>query len=332
MRNISRPQYVRHRHIIELIRDGMTSGKYANAGTFMRELGISRPTAMRDMDFLRDDEGAPIEYDASRKGYYLTDESWSLPPIRLNRREVFAFSIAGKLLNAYRGTPLELDMGALFEKIGQSLEGSITLNPSTLTDHLTVMGEDYVIQDAAIWTATAEAIDRRERIGIEYQRFDGMVKQYNLEPYHLLSYHGNWYVIGRNIAAERIATFAVSRIREMQSSGLLFAVDPTFDIREFIRDAFGIVRGEKLFKVRLLFSSKVAAYIRERVWHASQSIIEKHDGSIELQFETAGWNELVRWVLSWQPDVKVIAPKRLHSRVREKLLEAVALSSHGALE
>ncbi len=72
MKNISRPQIVRHRRIIRLIREGMHVGRYANAGTFMRALEISRATVMRDLDVLRDDESAPIEYDASRKGHYLS--------------------------------------------------------------------------------------------------------------------------------------------------------------------------------------------------------------------------------------------------------------------
>ena len=51
--------------MIGLIRKGMEAGKYANSVTFMSEFGISRPTAMRDLDELRDDEGAPIEVDTA---------------------------------------------------------------------------------------------------------------------------------------------------------------------------------------------------------------------------------------------------------------------------
>ena len=80
MKNNCRPQIVRHRRMINLIQEGARAGVYANAGTFMRALEISRATVMRDLDVLRDDEGAPIEYDASKKGYYLTDASWTLPP------------------------------------------------------------------------------------------------------------------------------------------------------------------------------------------------------------------------------------------------------------
>jgi hypothetical protein len=53
---------------------------------------------MRDLDFSRDDENAPIAYDDSRKGFKLTDPTFILPPMQLTRREVFTFSVARKLL------------------------------------------------------------------------------------------------------------------------------------------------------------------------------------------------------------------------------------------
>ncbi len=332
MKNISRPQIVRHRRIINLIQEGVRSGVYANAGTFMRALEISRATAMRDLDTLRDDEGAPIEYDASRKGYYLTDASWTLPPVRVSRKEVFAFSIAAKLLGAFKGTPLELDMASLFQKIGQSLDGSIIIDPSALTEHLSVIGDDYVRQDLETWSAVAQATDRRERIAIVYQKFNGEVKRYLLDPYHLLLYHGNWYAIGMNRTGGRIATFAVSRIRGLTQTGVIFETQPGFDVAAVCRDSFGIVRGEKVMRVRLLFSSRVAAYIRERVWHPTQRIVDKRNGAVELTLETGGWNELVRWVLSWQPDVTVLSPKRLRDRIREKMREGLEVGGTGTQE
>ena len=75
MKDVSRPQYYRIKRILGLIRGRIPDGKYPNAGTFRRELGISRRTVLRDLDFLRDEEGAPIEYDESRKGYYSTSRT-----------------------------------------------------------------------------------------------------------------------------------------------------------------------------------------------------------------------------------------------------------------
>lgn len=41
---------------------------FPNASTFMRELEVDRRTILRDLDYLRDRMGLPIEYDASERG------------------------------------------------------------------------------------------------------------------------------------------------------------------------------------------------------------------------------------------------------------------------
>ena len=57
------------------------------------------------------------------------------------------------------------------------------------------------------------------------------------------------------------------------------------------------------------FSAHVATYIRERVWHPSQRLRQRRDGWLEMRLETLGHKKFVRWVLSWVPDVKVLAPQ-----------------------
>ena len=81
--------------------------------------------------------------------------------------------------------------------------------------------------------------------------------------------------------------------------------------------------GEKPIKVRLLFEPKLAVYITERQWHPSQEFHMQRDGCVGMRFETTGRKQVVRWILSWMPDVKVLAPKSLRDRVREKLLDGL---------
>ena len=47
------------------------------------------------------------------------------------------------------------------------------------------------------------------------------------------------------------------------------------------------------------------------------------DGRVEMRLETTGHKELVRWILSWMPDVKVLAPLSLRDRVAEKLRDGL---------
>ena len=44
---------------------------------------------------------------------------------------------------------------------------------------------------------------------------------------------------------------------------------------------------------------------------------------VELRMETTGRKELVRWVLSWMPDVRVLAPKSLRDRITLKLTDGL---------
>ena len=76
---------------------------------------MSRRTVARDLDFLRDEERAPLAYDDARHGFRLTDETYTLPPVRISRKEAFSFGLARKLLAHYEGTPLHLDMRSVLE-------------------------------------------------------------------------------------------------------------------------------------------------------------------------------------------------------------------------
>jgi predicted DNA-binding transcriptional regulator YafY len=319
----SRPQYYRIRRMLQMIREGMTSGKLVNSTDFMAEFGVSRRTVARDLDFLRDEERAPLAYDDARHGFRLTDETYTLPPVSISRREAFSFALARKLLVHYEGTPLHLDMRSVLDKIAESLEGDVTIEPDWLSDHVAILPEDRVRIDPDVWAQLASFVERREALRATYQTFAGRVSEYELHPYHLLAYRGNWYVLARHVRKERIGTFALSRFRAITGTGRTFARPADFRPETYAREAFGIVRGDETLKVALLFEPKLAVYITERDWHPTQQFRMRRDGRVEMRMETTGRKELIRWVLSWMPDVKVLAPKSLRDRIAEKLRDGL---------
>jgi len=327
MKVSSRPQYYRIRRMVQMVKEGITSGKLANSSDFMAEFAVSRRTVARDLDFLRDEENAPLAYDDARHGFKLTDETYSLPPVSISRQEAFSFGLARKLLAHYEGTPLHLDMRSVLDKIAESLEGDITIEPDWLSEHIGVLPEDRVKIDPQVWGRLAGFMERREAIRAEYQTFDGRVSEYELLPYHLLAYHGNWYAMAHNVAKQQVETFALSRFRKIDATGQTFLRPADFNPEAYARRAFGIVGGEEPIKVRLLFEPKLAVYITERQWHASQEFYSRPDGRIEMSMETTGRKELVRWILSWMPDVRVLEPESLGERIAEKLREG--LQAHG---
>lgn len=61
-----------------------------------------------------------------------------------------------------------------------------------------------------------------------------------LHPYHLLAYHGNWYLLAHNVEKDRMATYALSRFREVEGVGSTFRRAPDFDAKAYARESFGI--------------------------------------------------------------------------------------------
>ncbi len=192
MKPSSRPQHYRIRRMVQMVREGAETGYLPNSSDFMKEFEVSRRTVARDLDFLRDEERAPLAYDDARHGFRLTDETYTLPPVRISRKEAFSFGLARKLLAHYEGTPLHLDMRSVLDKIAESLEGDITIMPDWLSEQVGVMPEDRVRIDPQMWAQLAGIVERREAIRATYQTFEGRVREYELNSYHLLAYHGNW--------------------------------------------------------------------------------------------------------------------------------------------
>jgi predicted DNA-binding transcriptional regulator YafY len=113
-------------------------------------------------------------------------------------------------------------MRAVLDKIAESREGEVTLEPDWLSEHVGVLPEDRARIDPEVWAQLAGFIERREAVRADYQTFAGRVSEYELHPYHLLAHHGNWSVLARNTAKDPVETFALSRFRRTEATGRTF--------------------------------------------------------------------------------------------------------------
>jgi predicted DNA-binding transcriptional regulator YafY len=75
MQLASRPPLRRLLAIDRLLR----SNRYPNARGLAAELEVSRRTVSRDLEFLRDSLGAPLEFSPGHNGYHYTETDYSPP-------------------------------------------------------------------------------------------------------------------------------------------------------------------------------------------------------------------------------------------------------------
>jgi len=306
------------------IREGMASGVLANCTAMAGEYEVSTKSILRDIDYLRHQRGAPIAYDASRRGYFYTEEQYQLPAIDLTESDLFAICIAEKALAQHENSPVYERLRAVFGKIEASLPAAVSVQPDWIDRSLSVVPEHQTRIDPAVWATVSEGLRFHRRLHILHQRPGGTATSRPVDPYHLTRYQGEWYLVGHCRLRDEIRTFAVSRIRSAELLAQGFAVPDDFAAAVLHGGSFGVFGGEHEFSVRIRFSRDHAPYVLERQWHPQQQVVTHADGSVELSFPATHLPEVKRWVLSWGRGARVLAPDALVAAVREELAGMLA--------
>ena len=96
-----KPQYRRLLFIDQKLRDSSRGGKLPNCTSLADEWETSPRTIQRDIEFLKWEMDAPIEYDRSRHGYYYSEPDFVLPALRIGEGDLFAICLAEKVLRQY---------------------------------------------------------------------------------------------------------------------------------------------------------------------------------------------------------------------------------------
>jgi predicted DNA-binding transcriptional regulator YafY len=318
-----KPQYRRLLYIDRKLREGA----YPNCSILAAGWEVSTKTIQRDIDYLKWELDAPIDYHRARHGYYYTEESYRLPAINVSESDLFAICVAEKALEQYKGTPLYEKLASVFSRIQESLPEAVAVDPSWADARFSFIAEPAAKIDPGIWSAITRAIKDNRSIHLRHISPEEL-KQHterDVDPYHLASYRGQWYLIALCHRSGKIRTFAVSRIDQAELLEQRFELPGDFSIDRLLGSHFGIMWGEEEYKVKIRFSRKVAPYIKERQWHPTQGLSEKRDGSLLLSFTTNHLNEVKDWILTWGPAARVLAPKELVGRMKRDLVAAADL-------
>jgi predicted DNA-binding transcriptional regulator YafY len=303
--------------LLELDRH-IRSGSYPNCITFASEWEVAQKTIQRDIEYLRDSLGAPIEYDREKKGYYYTDTTWFLPSLTLSEGDLFYLMLASKVLEQYRGTPVAAHVEKVFAKVAESLPEKIAIKPEWVFSHFSFTQPPAKPVDHAIWETTVRGLLHRRSVRILYRSMEsGKNKERVIDPYHMANLQGEWYVFAWCHREKMVIQFAIPRMKSAVLTSATFEEPKDFDPQKILSSTFGrFALSDKPQTVRLLFDKEVAPWVLEREWSPRQKVAKRKNGDIELSFPAAGLFEVFRWVLSWGRHVKAIGPEELKRMVR----------------
>ena len=300
------------------IHQAVSSGQFPNASTLAREIEVATKTIHRDIEFMRDRLGLPIEYDSHRNGYFYTEAVSAFPTMQITEGELFALVVAEKALQQYRGTSFEKPLLSAIKKMEQALPDTISLNLADVEQTISFRTRAEPVLNLEIFDALAKAVAQRKQLELIYRK-PGQQKTEPrvVDPYHLANINGEWFLFAYDHARKDIRTFVPARIQSVQPTGKTFQRSQKFSLEKRLRDSFGVHSGEGEYKVVVRFNSRVADYIREKKWHESQQLRELKGRGVELRMKLSSLVEVERWILSWGGDAKVVQPRELAETVRQ---------------
>jgi predicted DNA-binding transcriptional regulator YafY len=222
------------------------------------------------------------------------------------------------------GSPFAQDLESAFAKIREALPARALPYLAGIQDLFAVRPgpwKDYSKKKDVIEGLIDATLHQRAARLFYYSLSSRRAKAYTVEPYRVVYHHGGLYLYARVAEYGEVRTFAVERIRGLEVLEQGFQMPRDFDVSTYARGAFGITGG-KPEAVELRFDAPAAEYVRERVWHESQSLEDGPDGSLTLRLQVATGPELQSWIKGFLPHVHVGAPRSLREAIARDLLAA----------
>ena len=307
-------------HALESSRHGATITALSD------DLGVTTRTIRRDLAALQE-AGFPLfdeRDDDGRSRWRLEGQVLKGLETGFTLRELCALYLSRNLLEAVAGTPFQRDLTLAFGR----LEKLLSPRMRQFLDRLPAVLSAKLGPRARAGDPAADVVGRLLEATLHYRvgtmRYhsvsSGGVKDYTIHPYRLAFAQGGLYLLAYVPAYKAVRTFAVDRIFSVSLEKETFT--PTQPIGEDVfANSLGVNTGPAA-KVEIEFASRVAPYVRARVWHASQQLRESGEGGVVLSMNVCHDWALRSWILSWGPFARVVAPRGLAKDVESDLKAA----------
>jgi predicted DNA-binding transcriptional regulator YafY len=255
------------------LHERLKAGVFPNCRKLASELEVSSKTIQRDIDFMRDRLGLPIEYDQLQFGFYYTEPVSNFPSIEVSQGEIIALFVARKALEQYRGTSFERPLRTAFQKISEGLRDKVNFQWTDVDGAISFRGLGTSEGDIDLFERVSKAVMESREIEFEYRKAkSASYEPRRVRPYHLGCVSEQWYLFGFDLVRGQIRTFVLPRMRGVKATAVRFKRPADFSINRHLSDSFGVFSGQGNYAVRIRFDALAGQLVSERQWHASQRL------------------------------------------------------------
>lgn len=305
---------------LQTIHHEIKEKRFPNASSLAEMLGVSSKTVQRDLDYLRDELEAPIEFDRQENGYFYSRADYVLPFLPVDGNDLFSIGVAAQVLALFGGTPLARGLKACYERLAELMPPAVRLRPEIVMEKLALRAAFRPVREE-IWQAVSEALQRGIALSIRYHRPGAPSEEPRVIcPYAFVLSGRDWMVLAEDRAVGQVKNFYLARMETAKLTGERYAIPRGFDTEDFFRNTFGLfVGGGKPFRMRVRFSREISEEIRELQWHPDQKITLTPEGEAILELPAQSIKEARRFVLGYGKDAVVLEPPELVEDLRREI-------------
>ena len=302
------------------------------------ELEVSPATLKRDLEYLRDQLGAPIEYDRFSNGYRLGAEArgqkHELPGLWFSERELYSLLMAHQLLSELDSDGvISRHLQPLLDRIHQML-GTGEAEAKELLKRVKIIGSVKRPVSSQFFELVGEALLKRRRLHMRYlTRGRGEVSERDVSPQRMVYYRTTWYVDAWCHTREKVQRFALDALEGAAALDARAKDVPLRQVQAEMDGGYGIYAGGKPKWVTLIFSAQAAQWVSREEWHPDQRGLWLTDGTYQLKVPYTDATELAMDILRHAEDVSIVADTgNVRETVRKRTqLAWEVLSSGGSV-
>ena len=299
------------------------------------ELEVSPATLKRDLDYLKDQLGAPIQYDRFLNGYRFGEEyrgqKHELPGLWFSERELYSLLMAHQLLSELDSEGvISRHLQPLLDRIHQML-GTSDTEAKALLKRVKIIGSAKRPVSSQFFELIGEALLKRRRLHMRYlTRGRGEVGERDVSPQRLVHYRNTWYVDAWCHTREKLLRFALDAIEHAETLDTRAKDVSLKQVEAEMDGGYGIYAGAKPSWVTLAFSAQAAQWVSREEWHPDQRGRWLDDGRFQLEVPYTDPNELAMDILRHADQVSITADSgAIKETVRKRTQQAWELHCAG---
>jgi len=293
------------------------------------ELGISKSTVTRDLEYMRDRLNAPIIWDRALRGYIFDHsqpgaQRYALPGLWFNDQEIFALLTMYQLLSNLGNGLLTPHINPLLARLTMLL-GSQEDSADEIRNRIRILHMASRTERPESFEIVASGTIKRKRLQFVYRaRYNDRGKERRVSPQRLVHYRDNWYLDGWCHLSKGLRTFSIDRISEAKILEQKSRDVSEKTLHRELAGGYGIFSGKADKRAKLRFSPRQARWVASENWHPKQSGQFEKGGYYLLEFPYSNDTELVMDILKYGSGVEVISPSTLRNAVKRQLKAAVS--------